>query len=324
MKNLREAEPYQNIVVPEGKLESPVTRESGSVGFVSVENRKYELFIREDDNLDLWVKNEQGEKRVLIRVRTNYDDQTRKHVGMMKVEDAELFGKFDTSNGFDGLLDSYMERVKLLSSDYLSKLDSESNNHKIRSHEIDLDNGKKTIEMIHQQQGGDCVLANFLNTWSIENDGRLPCTIDEARKLVVNLRTKDNFDSTNIENPDDGLSPGDIMDLFAMINDCQWQEDDVLTVSGENIDTRQLQLKILDILEYLETYKSKVCATGLGGHARTIKKLKGDNYLLLDPQNEEGVQKMNTDQLLAFLTPLMKDRSGHENFFFFLRNKEDK
>ena len=326
MRNFGEQAPTKKIEVPEGKMESPryfLPIGNFNVDTLSenrIQTRKYELFIEKDENLDLRVKNEQGQEKVLIRMGTDFDDQANRHIGKMKVEDADLFAKFEKSHEFNALFDSYMAKVEDLSTGYLSKLDRESNNHKIRSHEIDLGEGSKTVEMIHQQQGGDCILANFLNTWSIENNGRVPFTIDEARKIAINLRLRAGEDASDIVNPNSPLSYKDVVNLFSSIHDCPPQQDDIFEISGENFDDRQIRLKVIEILDYLETYKSRTCSIGTGYHSRTIKQLR-DKYIVLDPMDRNGIQEMDVDQIVDYLANQMHGRT--KIFFFFLREQSD-
>jgi hypothetical protein len=197
---------------------------------------------------------------------------------------------------------------------------SEMDNFHIRKKRLIKVNGQpRTYEYIHQQRSGDCVLANFLNTWSFVHDGVLPMSVNEARYGAMNLRKDEGIDASSIQTIDSGLSQEDTVLLFSQLSDetVNWEED-VLSIEGQ-LDARQRQLKAIDILEYLATYNSGVCVTGLREHSRTIVKLRGDAYALLNPTNSEGLLLYDTERLTGLLTDLIANQPPESNFFYFVR-----
>jgi hypothetical protein len=178
--------------------------------------------------------------------------------------------------------------------------------------------------MLHQLRPGDCVLANFLNTQSLETaikfntDGQLLMTVQEARQAAIRMRQRDGEDWRDIISPDSALSYSDVIRLFSNIHEIPPQQDDIMTVEGRR-DMTRLQLAAIGVLEYLDTYKSGLCSVGLGYHSRSIRKLHGDNYALIDPMNPNGVEFMQTRSLMQFLATQMSGHPPNDNFFFFVR-----
>ena len=116
------------------------------------------------------------------------------------------------------------------------------------------------------------MLINFLNTWSFVHDGAIPMTVNEARLGVMNLRRDESINTESIKHVDSGLSQEDAVLSFSLMSDIapNWEED-VLQIDGR-ADKRKLQLKVLDILDYLDEYSPGLCITGLREHSRTIIK----------------------------------------------------
>lgn len=202
---------------------------------------------------------------------------------------------------------------------------SDNNFHRVFTREFVINGQRRRVELLHQLRAGDCGLANFLNTYSIEEaynhgvDGKLPMTIQEARQAVIRVRQRTGEDFSDITSPDSAISYKDIVRLFSSIHSIPPKQEDILTVDGRDKTTTQLRLDSLTILDYLATYPSGLCTTGLGIHSRTIKKIQGDNYLLIDPMDSSGMETMNTAQLMDFLANHMNGRQANDNFFFFIR-----
>jgi hypothetical protein len=200
----------------------------------------------------------------------------------------------------------------------------EQNFHNVSTREFTINGQQRNIELVHQIREGDCIPANFLNTASVEFDGHLPASIKEARNFAIRKRQEQGKDISDIVLPDSPLDYGDVVNLFSTLYGQPPTQEDVLTVEGRNKSNIDLQMDSLNILEYLDTYKSGLCTTGLGRHSRTIKKLAGDNYAIIDPMNENGIEFKNTDQMVGFLSGYMANQRENENFFFFIRNEHEK
>src|SRR5437868_2467778 len=87
----------------------------------------------------------------------------------------------------------------------------DNNLHRVVRHHFDINGQTRNVEMIHQIRSGDCVLANFVNTESLEHaisnntDAELLMTIQEARQAAVNFRRRVGQDSSDIEQRDSPL-----------------------------------------------------------------------------------------------------------------------
>lgn len=196
----------------------------------------------------------------------------------------------------------------------------EQNFHNVITREITLNGQPKRVELIHQVRAGDCILANFLNTVSIELDGRLPMTVNEARQAAIRLRQAQGQDISDIITPDSPLDYKDVVNLFSSIHGKTPKQEDVLTLEGRNKSYDQLRVDAVEVLEYLDTYDSGLCTTGLGYHSRTIKRMERDldRYAIIDPMNPNGFQFMDTPQIMEFLATHIANQPKENNFFFFV------
>lgn len=201
----------------------------------------------------------------------------------------------------------------------------DNNDHPIITHEFDINGHTRRIEMVHQVREGDCVLANFLNTESLEHairnnsDSELLMSVQDARRAAVNFRRRNGQDSNDIEERDQPLEPKDVVNLFTSIYGVPEQQEDVLTVEGRGKTQTELKDNALTVLEYLDSYDSGLVSCGLGRHSFSIRKLDGDNYAIIDPMNRHGLQFTDTEHLMEYLTRYISGRPANDNFFFFIR-----
>jgi hypothetical protein len=195
---------------------------------------------------------------------------------------------------------------------------SENNFHNIIHRDVIIDGRQRNIELIHQLRSGDCVPSAFVNTCSIELDGKLPMTINEVRSSAIRMRREQGEEFRDIAFANAPLSYKDTVRLFSSIHGQEPKQEDILTIEGRLSNVTR-QTKAVDILEYLDTYPSGLMVTGLQEHCRAVKKLQGDNYAVIDPMNPQGLSSMNTEQMVVFLGGLMANRPPDSNFFFFVR-----
>lgn len=195
----------------------------------------------------------------------------------------------------------------------------DNNEHNIIHTNMQMDGQTRNVELIHQLRSGDCVPAAFVNACSFIFDGHLPMTINEVRYSAIRMRREHGESFQDIVQPDSPLSYKDTIRLFSSIYGEEPQQEDILTIEGR-LTNASRQSKSIDILEYLDTYKSGLMVTGLGEHCRAVKKLEGDQYALIDPMNSNGISVINTEQMVVFMSQLMANRPPESNFFFFVRN----
>ncbi len=191
----------------------------------------------------------------------------------------------------------------------------------IRRHDV----GGMEVEMIHQALPGDCVLISYLNTESLVNgSGKITMTPHELRELVIETHRQAGEDARDILQDNQPLNYADTVRLFSTIYGVKAQQEDIVTVAADNLSREGLRNNIENgVLEYLDTYPSGLCTTGMGYHSRTIWKLEDDNYIVIDPMNQNGFERFNKRSLVDYLTRLCGHQPAENNFFFFLRNEND-
>ncbi|NMC51575.1 hypothetical protein GYA54_02500 [Candidatus Kuenenbacteria bacterium] len=156
------------------------------------------------------------------------------------------------------------------------------------------------------------------------HEGKIIMSPRELRDLVIEKRRQSGEDPGDILNDDQPLSYTDVVRLFSLVLGSRPKQEDIVTVRTDNLTRGQVENNIENgILEYLDTYQSGLCTTGLGYHSRSIWKLDADNYILIDPMNENGFEKKNRGQLVDFLANIMLNQPANNNFFFFLREEND-
>lgn len=191
--------------------------------------------------------------------------------------------------------------------------------NRVQRHRI----GDIEFEMIHQTQPGDCVLINFLNTESLVRDNVVSMTPRELRDLVIEKRRMQGENADDILEDNSPLSYADTVRLFSTITNIQPKQEDIVTINGR-IARQELRNQIENgILEYLDTYESGLCTTGMGYHSRTIWKLDTNMYIVIDPMNQNGFTQYDKNGLVDNLTNLCMNQEPNNNFFFFLRSKQD-
>ncbi|HYV33941.1 MAG TPA: hypothetical protein VE973_03790 [Candidatus Limnocylindria bacterium] len=198
----------------------------------------------------------------------------------------------------------------------------EQPHNQIRKHDI----GGKEIEMIHQTVSGDCVLIDYLNTESLVNGrGTILMPPHELRNLVIENRRREGKDAADILEDNQPLNYSDTVWLFSNLNKVKPEQEDILLVNARDIDRNALRNKIENgVLEYLDTYPSGLCTTGMGYHSRSIWKLAEDHYIVIDPTDPNGFSRYNKSQLTDYLTNLCAHQEANNNFFFFLKEKHAK
>jgi hypothetical protein len=274
-------------------------------------------------DLNLYVTGANRERQCLIQLQLNYSDELRRHEGVMVITNGVLYQKLDRYPAFREVLDNYLDTVEHSGQAFFRKWDRGSNFHQVRSVELNIGGESRRVELVHQARPGDCVIATFLDTWSLSRSGQIPMTIDEARSLAVSLRVTAGEDASDIQAKDSPLSYGDVINLFSVIYGRQPLQEDIITLNGRSRNRNELQLDILNLLDYFDTYKSGLCTTGLGYHSRTIKALNDGRYAIIDPLWGDVVRTVETEELITFIADLCHDRVENDNFFFFIRSAPD-
>lgn len=193
--------------------------------------------------------------------------------------------------------------------------------NEIRRHRV----GDMEVEMIHQTLPGDCVLIDYLNTESLVNGGgKIVMSPRELRDLVIQRRRQDGERADDIVQDNTPLSYKDTVSLFSTLYRVPLKQEDIVLVRADNLSREDLRNNIRSLLlDYLDTYESGLCTSGMGYHSRTIWKLAENNYIVIDPTNPDGFSRFSKDQLVEYLTNLCLNQPAENNFFFFLRSNEN-
>ena len=329
-ENTEQSQPEVYIDEPQeanslGRILAKVRRMNEKTAELEYYSATYELSISEDlsRDLDLYVS-VGNEKKPLIKVLADYDESAGEHNARMIVPDQGLLDNLKQNSDFDTLLDGYLQKFQTNVSQFLQRVNNDNNGHKVTIQNISKeDNETFSLEFIHQQRHGDCVLANYLNTSSLERNGHLPMTIREARDLAISLRQDSSENIEDIVLPDSPLNYRDVCRLFSRIHDMPPQQQDILTINGINTSLQNLQNQASLILNYLNTYPSGLLTTGMGYHSRTIKRLDNERYLMLDPLDPVGAEEFDTEEITLLLARLMLGKEKDQNFFFFVRDREN-
>lgn len=302
------------INVPEGKMASPELG-FGYKPLGSIEGNEFLMLdnIEDPGALDLYVNDSNNNLQIVMKSLLNFDDDSHTYQ-LIIYPNKGLKNKFKKLNEhmLDQIIDNYLYEFESSKKLYIEKKEENSNNHLIRTHEF---NGKD-VELIHQQREGDCILANVLNTYSFEKQGHLPYTIIELRERAIQLRRNRGEDTNDIEASNSHLSYKDYIYLLADLFDEKPQQKNIITVEGRNQNMVGIQRKICDILEDLIKSKTKILATGLGYHARSIKYLGNNYFAILDPMNRNGAKSMSYEKVIEFLGNMCKNRDADSNFFY--------
>ena len=285
------------------------------------EVRRLEFSLADDHRSDLNLYVTDRSTRIcLVQLQVDYDPARGHHQAQLVISNKPLFDMVNDNPAFSDIWNSYLENVARDSQSFIHKWDNESNSHQVHVQDLRLNGEIRRVELIQQVRAGDCVLATFLNTWSIEHGGQLPMSVAEARALAIKLRRLEDRNADDIRAPDSPLSHADVVRLFSLIHGQTPRQEDILTIDGLRKTTAEVQLEMLDVLEYLDTYSSRLCTIGLRGHSTSIKKLPGDSYALIDPIARPVVRILTTEQVVSYLADLCEGQARNDNFFFFIQS----
>lgn len=271
------------IVIPDGKMESSPPS-LGSVEITLQDNHetyseRLELLISGNANRerDLYAQDSEGNESPLIQLQVTFNDATGHHEAVYTQANPELVRLLGQDPEFQEMLDRYFDWSMEGLEAYLTRYDLEGNGHSVRQHTFELNGRLRSFELVHQIRQGDCVIANYLNTESIERNGHVGFTVSEARELALLNRQMDSEKTTDIVAPDSPLNYEDVIRLFSGIYGVEPDlHRDMLTVEGMGFSFDQLRTQAYEIILYLEKYPSGLVSTGMGYHSRTIKKLATD------------------------------------------------
>lgn len=321
--NSKIAEKNSQIVVTEGKLSSTEKQHKDvkPLGEINVPKfGRYEFFIPNnilDHNaLDLIERDEDGAEESLIRALLNYDDARRDYKLVFKTNPS-VMELFQQDSNMDSINDAYFVEADKKSKEYIAKRRELSNNHIIRVGRF-IENGHpKDYEYIHQQQAGDCILATTLNTLSFNENGHLPFTIAEMRKLAIALRKGRGKNSDDILKPDSWLENEDFIYLLSSLTARPATQKKIRTIDGENRQRNEVSLEVVSLLDSLAGSDYKTLAMGTRNHARALKDLGDEGYVLIDPLIGPA-KKMSVEETVDFITNQCIDRQKNDNFFYII------
>ncbi len=313
------------IRIPEGKFESPEKRAIKPLG----EIEEFEFFIpasvEEEDGMDLIVKSPDGKEKSCIKYLINYIDEKEdydvKYIPEIE-ELKDIFKERGFLDKFEEIIDRYQCEVNVDSQfglgKYIESRKEESNNHLIRAGEFETGDIKKDFEFIHQQRGGDCILATVLNTISFNEQGHLPFTIKQLREIAIKKRRESGKSSHDIESADSPLEYEDFIYLLLDLTGRNPKQENVVTINGRQ-EKEKIVEKILDLREKLISSDYQTLAVGTKGHATSIRRFRETGeYALIDPFNRDGARKMSDKEVWQYLLKRCEEEHKDKNFFYII------
>ncbi len=318
-KSLQEDNTADNIEIPEGKLSAwekigSLNTVAGSLDFYSGKSDNY--------HSDLSYSDESGRKVSIIESKINFNTQTGRHEFEYHHPHPELFEQLQSQDGFSEIFDNYLTSYLEKEKEILRTLDRESHVHRIYNHSLNINGDEQSIELIHQTRGGDCVLANLINTSSFESeDKNITMTLKDARELAILLRNRRGKDAREITSPDSALMSEDAFYLFyEKLGSRKPRNEDFMNIDG-TLPEDELHVKALEVLQKITESGKNLCSVGMQIHSMSIKWLpegEGKDYVVIDPMNREGLRFMNTDQIIDFIKNGIRGQSLNNNFFCFI------
>ncbi len=308
-----------NIEIPKGKFSA-----WERIGSLNTNAVRLEFFSGQSDNyhLDLSFTDGDNIKVPIIESKINFNNETGHHEFSFHYPDQELFRSIKNQEGFSQIYDRYLESLIQKEQTYLQTLDRDNNVHKIYAHHLNINDTNRNIELIHQTRGGDCVLANLVNTVSFESDeGNISLTIKEARDLAIRLRNQRGVNSHDIISPNSPLLSEDAFYLFYnKLGSRPPRQSDFMNIDG-SLPENQLNHKVVEILERLAECSKNLCSAGMQIHSVSIKWIPDGTpkeYIVIDPMMQEGLQFFNTDEIMSFIKNKIRGRHSNDNFFCFV------
>lgn len=316
---VEEAKTGNDIKIPEGKFAvweriGALNTDAGHLEFFSGQSDKYHLDLSFTDDSNLKVP--------IIESKINFNNQTGHHEFTFHYPDQELFESLENQNGFSQIYDNYVQTLVQKEQKFLETLDKESHVHKIYNHHFNINEMERDIELIHQTRGGDCVLANLVNTTSFESsEGNISLTIKEARELAIRLRTQRGVSTNDIISPDSALMSEDAFWLFYnKLGSRAPRQNDFMNIDG-NLPENQLHEKVIEILERLTECSKHLCSAGMQIHSISIKWIPEGTpkeYIVIDPMNQNGLKFLDTDEIINFIKSRVRGHRENDNFFAFI------
>lgn len=207
-----------------------------------------------------------------------------------------------------------------------AEIPSNNNGNDVISVQHLYDTRKGKVSLIHQKKIGDCVLIAFLNTYVLEHgyfpktrDGK-PMGVNDARALAVHWARERGEPTDDIKTPANtsnmsALNNKDAARLFSWIHGKSLQQADIETIesNGGNIG---------HILDKLNTYHPKLCLLGMGLHARALKKIGDNAYVIVDPFYASGGETLNRIEVQEFIRHKL-DPHRDKNVVIFVRGRDD-
>lgn len=312
----------RTLKVPEGKFASPETRRAGKIiGHINILGAgRYEFFIPADslepDGLDLIMLDEDGNELNCVKLLLDYDDNSGRYEYKF-FPNENLPDEFYINGNLEEIVDRYKQEVSHSVNHYVSKRVERSNNHLIRTQHYNHNGEQKDFEQIHQQRGGDCILATTLNTLSFNENGHLPFTTTDLRKTAILLRGDRNKGAADIQQPDSPLDKEDFIYLLANLTARKPRQENIITINGLNRPDNQISLDIIDVLDKLADSDYQTLAIGTSEHARALRYF-GDtgDYVLIDPLKRGGIQKKTPEEIIGFLTNECRGAEADNNMFY--------
>lgn len=157
----------------------------------------------------------------------------------------------------------------------------------------------KHYEYFYQTESGPCAALTFMNLWSLVH-GKIPNLAEIDSQLVNNGTNRtvwtENFSLIHGNNPNNK----DFKFSFGLQNE-------------------QLRLKTAtNLIDYLDTIKEGSIICGTKQHCNAIHKWNADQYVLVEPNDLQGLKPMNKEESINYIQSRFTNDPNYIDHFYFI------
>ncbi len=157
----------------------------------------------------------------------------------------------------------------------------------------------KSYEYYYQTESGPCAALTFMNLWSLVH-GKLP-NLKEIDQGLINNGTfrkvwTDNFSLIYGNNPNN--------------------EEFQITLGLQNKESRKD--KASSLIDYLDTIKEGSMICGTQQHCNAIHKWGEDQYVLVEPNDTQGLKIMTKDESTDYIENRFTNDHNYQDYFYFI------
>lgn len=157
----------------------------------------------------------------------------------------------------------------------------------------------KPYEYYYQTESGPCAALTFMNLWSLVH-GKLPNLTEIDQGLINNGTFRkvwtDNFSLIYGNNPNN--------------------EEFQITLGLQNKESRKV--KASSLVDYLDTIRDGSIICGTQQHCNAIHKWGKDQYVLVEPNDTQGLKVMTRDESTDYIENRFTNDPDYQDYFYFI------